>query len=119
MGGKGKERGHKGPESIFHFNKKIDREIHPLLPSFSPWKTDVSKLYAYNECEHSVNCHEKTNIHSIVYLIAENVISMVQKSVPLIFAHYVPYKYEKMGFKDIVSRLIEMWPLCRSNIWSY
>ena len=55
MGGNGKERGHKGQESIFHFNKQIDKEIYPLLPSLSPWKTDVQKLFAYNECEHSVS----------------------------------------------------------------
>ena len=35
-GGNGKERGHKGPESIYHFNKQIDKEIYPLLPSLSP-----------------------------------------------------------------------------------
>ena len=31
MGKKG--MGHKDPESIFHFNKQIDKEIYPLLPS--------------------------------------------------------------------------------------
>ena len=34
-GGNGKERGHKGPESISNFNKQIDKEIYPLLPSLS------------------------------------------------------------------------------------
>ena len=28
----------------------------------SPWKTDVPKLYAYNECEHSVHYSTKQDI---------------------------------------------------------
>ena len=28
-------RGHQGPESIFHSNKQIDKEIYPLLPSLT------------------------------------------------------------------------------------
>ena len=30
------KKGSKGPGSIFHFNKQIDKEIYPLLPSLSP-----------------------------------------------------------------------------------
>ena len=36
MGKKRGPRNHKGPESIFHFNKQIVQEMYPLLPSSSP-----------------------------------------------------------------------------------
>ena len=34
----------------------------------SPGKTDVSKLYAYNECEHYVPCVQKNEINKQLFI---------------------------------------------------
>ena len=61
----------------------------PPLNLFS----NINISLTYFSCKGPTLNH-RTNILSVVYIAAENVTSMLQKSVPLIFEHYVPYKYE-------------------------
>ena len=55
--------GHKGSESIWYFNRQINKERYHLLPLLSPWKTNVPKFMSIPRCEYSVT-HENTKTHS-------------------------------------------------------
>ena len=43
-----------GLESICYFNRQISKERYHLLPSLSPWKTNVPKFMPIPRCEYSV-----------------------------------------------------------------
>ena len=52
--------------------RDVDEEIYPLLPSLSPWKSNVPKLYAYivyTECEYSVKSVSSVYSCNEMYLI--------------------------------------------------
>ena len=100
-----KERGHKGLESIFHFNKEIDKEIYSLLPSL---KTEVPKLYAYNGCEHSViSKYQIVTKQNVVVLCRKIKIGIRYRlqsivSLPRISPTIFPWSF----FKGKISRLV-------------
>ena len=101
----GKERGvgeedprsHKGPESIFHFNKQIDKEMYPLLSIFKSLKKRM--------CQ---NCMPIKNVNTLCSL-----------SNPLIPCSYLIPEYipvVMIAHRDGVTIFKETFPISRVPI---
>ena len=52
-------RGQQGSESISYFKRQSNAERYRLLPSLSPWKTDVPKFMFIPRCEYSVSYKQR------------------------------------------------------------
>ena len=69
---------------------------------------------------HMSLCLSVIDHRSIVYITAGYVTSTLQKFVPLIFAQYVPYKYEIYWFQEywiLLSRHYSVWLIVTPRVF--
>ena len=52
------KKGQHSSESNYYLNRQINKERYHLLPSLSPWKTNVPKFMSISRCEYSVVCRK-------------------------------------------------------------